>query len=82
MKKIIMAAAIACVAAFANAATVGWSLGGASANAGDTYKFFVIGQNGVTSIDAMTALLVDGTDVSPTFHVRLDGELFSRRNAA
>ena len=64
MKKIIMAAAIACVAAFANAATVGWSLGGASANAGDTYKFFVIGQNGVTSIDAMTALLVDGTDVS------------------
>ena len=64
MKKMIMAVAIVCAAALANAASVGWSLGGASAYAGDAYKFFVIGQNNVADIATVTSLLNAGTDVS------------------
>jgi len=55
------AIAIACVA---NAAAVGWSLATGSATYADNaYDFFVIGQNGVASIDTVTALLDAGTSV-------------------
>ena len=65
MKKILMIIAIACAAAFANAASVGWSAATGSADFGNkTYYFFVIGQNNVESISAITGLLDDGQDVS------------------
>ena len=52
MKKMIVAAAIACVAAFAQAATVGWSAGGIGSSFPEcAYKFFVIGQNDATIAD-------------------------------
>ena len=64
MKKLIMAAAIVCAAAFAQAATVGWTFAGMTGNAGDAYSLFVIGQNGVTDVAQITSLLAAGTDVS------------------
>ena len=64
MKKLIMFAACAMLAAYTQAATVGWNMAGASAFAGDKYMFFVEGQNGATSIATITALLDAGTDVS------------------
>ena len=64
MKKLIMFAACAMLAAYTQAATVGWSMAGASAFAGDKYMFFIEGQNGVESVAALTALLDAGTDVS------------------
>ena len=64
MKKLIMFAACAMLAVYAQAATVGWSLAGANAFVGDKYMFFVEGQNGATSIATITALLDAGTDVS------------------
>ena len=59
-----MFAACAMLAAYTQAATVGWSLAGASAFAGDSYAFFVIGQKGADSVATITALLDAGTDVS------------------
>ena len=44
-----------------NAAAVGWQLAGANSYANDAYQFFVIGQNGASSIAAITALLDAGT---------------------
>jgi len=64
MKKLIVFAACAMLAAVTQAATVGWSMGGAGSNAGDAYQFFVIGQNGATDIATITALLDAGTDTS------------------
>ena len=64
MKKIVVFAACAMLAAVTQAAAVGWSLAGASAYANDAYQFFVIGQNGVSSIATITALLDAGTDTS------------------
>ncbi len=64
MKKLLVFAACAMLAAVTQAATVGWSLAGASAYANDAYQFFVIGQNGATSIATITALLDAGTDTS------------------
>ena len=64
MKKLVVFAACAMLAAVTQAATVGWSLMGANSYANDAYQFFVIGQNGVTSIATITALLDAGTDTS------------------
>lgn len=64
MRKLMLFAACAMLAAVTQAAAVGWSLAGASAYANDAYQFFVIGQNGVTDIATVTALLDAGTDVS------------------
>ena len=61
MKKLIMLAACTMLAAVTHAAAVGWSLAGATNYKGDAYQFFVIGQNGVTSIATVTALLDAGT---------------------
>ena len=57
MKKLIGAAAIACCAAFANAATVSWTNMGMAAANGDYYAMFAVGANGVTSIATITDLL-------------------------
>ena len=65
MKKMIMAVAIVCAAALVNAATVGWNLAtGSSTYANDSYMIFIVGQNGVSSVDQIDALLGDGKDVS------------------
>ncbi len=63
MKKLIMFAACAMLAVATQAATVGWGLAGATTYANDAYKFFVIGQNGVTDIGTVTALLDAGSSV-------------------
>ena len=64
MKKLILAAAIVCAAAMSQAASVGWSLAGLSNYAGDAYSLFIIGQNEVTSVAQITALLDAGKSVS------------------
>ncbi len=64
MKKLIMFSACAMLAVVTQAATVGWNLAGAANYANDAYQFFVIGQNGVSSIATITALLDAGTDTS------------------
>ena len=64
MKKLMIAVAVVCMAAVTQAATVGWTCAGLNNFAGDAYNFFVIGQNGVTSVDQITALVAAGTSVS------------------
>ena len=64
MKKLMILAAGMMLAVGANAATVGWSLGGAAAYAGDAYQFFVIGQKGATDIATITTLLDAGTSTA------------------
>lgn len=64
MKKIILAAAIVCAAAITQAATVGWSHAGLNNCAGNSYYVFVVGQNGVSGIATITALLNAGEDFS------------------
>lgn len=66
MKKSMIFAVCALVAAASvQAATIGWSIGKTdAAYRGDAYQFFVVGQNGVTDIAAVTALLDKGQDVS------------------
>ena len=64
MKKLIMFAACAMLAAYTQAASVGWTLAGANAFAGDKYMFFVEGKNGAASVATITALLDAGSDVS------------------
>ena len=64
MKKLVVFAACAMLAAVTQAAAVGWNLAGATAYANDSYQFFIIGQNGATSIATITALLDAGTDTS------------------
>ena len=63
MRKLMLFAACAMLAAMTQAAQVGWSLAGATAFANDAYQFFVIGQNGATSIATITALLDAGKSV-------------------
>lgn len=57
MKKLIIAGAMMCVAAFANAATVSWTNMGMAAAKGDYYAMFAVGANGVTSMGMITDLL-------------------------
>ena len=64
MKKMIMVAAIVCAAAFAQAATVAWSAAGMGNYKNDAYQMFIVGQNGVESINTITALLDAGSDTS------------------
>ena len=58
MKKLVVFAACAMLAAVTQAAAVGWNLAGATAYANDSYQFFIIGQNGATSSATITALLL------------------------
>ena len=65
MKKLMIFAACAVLAAVSQAASVGWNIAtGSTAYANDAYQFFVIGQNGTTSIATITALLDAGSDTS------------------
>ncbi len=64
MKKLMTFAACAIIAGVTQAASVGWSLAGATNYKNDAYQFFVIGQNGADSIAAITALLDAGTDTA------------------
>ena len=63
MKKIMIAAAIVCTAAFVHAAQVGWTNMGLASYNGDKYLMFVIGQNDVASVATVTALLDQGNTV-------------------
>ena len=63
MKKLTICAAVAVLATTMHAATVGWSMAGASAYANSTYNFLVIGQNNVASIAAITAILDAGKSI-------------------
>ena len=64
MRKLMLFAACAMLAAVTQAAAVGWSLAGGTSYANAAYQFFIIGQNGATDIATVTALLDAGTDVS------------------
>jgi len=64
MKKLLTLAAVVMTAAITHAAAVGWTIGGTSAYNGGTYDLFVIGLNGVTSVDQITAMVAAATDVS------------------
>ena len=63
MKKLMIFAACAMLAAVTHAAAVGWTLATSASYAGDAYQFFVIGQNSVASVATITALLDAGTSV-------------------
>lgn len=60
MKKLMVLAAGLMLAAVVNAASVGWTLAGATNYKGDAYSLFVIGQNGATDIATVTAVLDAG----------------------
>lgn len=63
MRKLMTFTACLLLAVATQAAAVGWTIAGANAYAGGGYNIFVIGQNGVSSIDQITALLQsDGID--------------------
>ena len=64
MKKLLTLAAVIIVAATTHAAAVGWTIGGTSNYNGGTYDLFVIGLNGVTTVNQITAMVAAGTDVS------------------
>lgn len=64
MKKIMILVATVAMATMANAASVGWTIAGAASYAGGDYGVYVIGQNGVTSVDQIVALVTAGTDTA------------------
>ena len=64
MRKLMLFAVCAMFAAATQAAQVGWSLMGATSYANDAYQFFIIGQNGVTDIATVTALLDAGSSTA------------------
>ena len=64
MRKLMLFMACAMLATVTQAATVGWTLAGASNYPNDAYQFFIIGQKGVTDIATVTALLDAGSDTS------------------
>ena len=63
MKKIMIAVAVVMLGIATNAASIGWSLMGANAYANSDYSVFIVGQNGVTSVDQITTLVAAGTSV-------------------
>lgn len=80
MKKLIIAFAAITLVCVANAAAVGWSAAGLASYAGDAYNFFVIGQNGVTDVATVTALLDAGSSVDS--YVFGSGNVAANGNAA
>ncbi len=64
MRKLMLFAACAMLAAITQAASVGWTLAGANSYANDAYQFFIIGQKGVTDIATVTALLDAGSSTA------------------
>ena len=68
MKKIMAFAACLLLAAVTHGAAVGWTIGGATDFKSGGYNVFVLGQNGVTSVDQITALLVsDGVEALSSY---------------
>lgn len=65
MKKLMIFAVGAMLAAVTNAAAVGWSFatGSGTTYANDAYQIFIIGQNGADSIATITTLLDAGSSV-------------------
>ena len=63
MRKLMLFAACAMLAAVTQAASVGWTLAGAASYPNDAYQFFIIGQKGVTDLATVTALLDAGSSV-------------------
>ena len=64
MKKMMILVAAVAMAAMANAAAVGWTVGGAANYKGNDDGVYVIGINGVTSVDQITALVATGADTT------------------
>ena len=64
MKKILTLAAIVVLTATTHAAAVGWTIAGAAAYKNNDYSLFVIGMNGVTGVEQITALVAAGSDIS------------------
>ena len=62
MKKIMIAAVAVMLGIAANAAAVGWSCAGATGYA--NYGVYVIGMNGVESVEQIVALAKDGKDLA------------------
>lgn len=63
MKKLMALAACLLLTATTQAAAVGWTIGGATNYKNGGYNVFLIGNNGVTSLSQITALLQsDGID--------------------
>ena len=60
MRKMMLVAAALLTAAVTQAASVGWTLAGATGFKGDAYRVYVIGQNGATDIATITDLIDAG----------------------
>ena len=59
MKKLILAAAVVCIAAVSQAAAVGWNCTATNWKSG-SYSVFVVGMNGVTGVDQIKAIVAAG----------------------
>ena len=78
MKKLIIAAAIVCAAVVSQAAAVGWTCMNATDFKGGDYSFFVIGKNGVTSVDQIKAIVeADGLSAADSYAYFKDGQVSS-----
>jgi len=64
MKKLLTLAAVITIAATTHAAAVGWTILGTSAYTGGSYDIFVVGINGVTGVDQISALVAADKSVS------------------
>ena len=64
MRKMMLFAVAVLATAITHAASVGWTLAGATNYKNDAYQVFVIGQKGVEDIATITALLDAGKDTS------------------
>ena len=78
MKKLIIAAAIVCAAVVSQAAAVGWTCMNAVDFKGGDYSFFVIGKNGVTSVDQIKAIVeADGLSAADNYAYFTGGKVSS-----
>ena len=82
MKKLIIAAAIVCVATISQAAAVGWTCMNAADFKGGDYSFFVIGKNGVTGIDQIKAIVEAGDLSAADSYAYFKGGAVSSAGAA
>jgi hypothetical protein len=64
MKKIMIAAVAVMLGIAANAAAVGWTCAGGTAYAGGNYGVYIIGMNGVESVEQIAGLAATGADLS------------------
>ena len=64
MKKIMIAAVAVMLGIAANAAAVGWTVAGGAVYKGGDYGVYVLGMNGVESVEQIVALAKDGKDLA------------------